>query len=510
MPRKRQSRTYLKRRRFYGDFRDYADVGGGKEALTPSGHKYATQDPAVAAELVQARIEELERLRRHGVQFAKHGVADGQIRDLTRLGDFVDHHLRRKAVLSNVTDQWMEADERHLDAAIEYFGATAKMREIETNMVTDFWEDYLMKIPKWASRAGSKGSPDTIGPGTQRKYLNSLSNMFRRAIAEGYVPRGHNPVAYMFDKPNHEDEEAEWLEVPEAALLLHAAKLYQPKREDLALPCVYPLVAMLLLTGGRLAEVLGLETRDVMLDRKVIIFRPRKDRRLKTRGSHRPVPLWPQLEAILREYLAGPHAPRGRLLFPSPGSSGKRIKDIRKVLDELSVRIGRADEPIRSKMFRHTYCAARLQTLDRGHPIHQYTVERELGHSSGRMVTQIYGHLGQHRHRSECVEYRVEQFACDWGDQIAEVEHRSAGRNSRERRDLRVDPAIEALVLVVSGEMPEKGPIPVAAEVCKRGGTISSSGVGWIWRRHGLSRKEYRLEAVESGRLRALEEALRS
>ena len=62
-----------------------------------------------------------------------------------------------------------------------------------------------------------------------------------------------------------------------------------------------------------------------------------------------------------------------------------------------------------SKMFRHTYCAARLQTLDRGAPVSLYTVSREMGHGSQEMVERVYSHLGQVRHRSEVIEYRVEQ-----------------------------------------------------------------------------------------------------
>ena len=39
-----------------------------------------------------------------------------------------------------------------------------------------------------------------------------------------------------------------------------------------------------------------------------------------------------------------------------------------------------------------------------------YTVSRELGHGSEEMVRRVYSHLGTVRHRSEVVEYRVEQF----------------------------------------------------------------------------------------------------
>jgi integrase len=59
-------------------------------------------------------------------------------------------------------------------------------------------------------------------------------------------------------------------------------------------------------------------------------------------------------------------------------------------------------------MFRHTYGAARLQTLDGGAPISPYTVSRELGHGSLKMVENVYSHLGTIRHRSDTVEYRIE------------------------------------------------------------------------------------------------------
>ena len=64
------------------------------------------------------------------------------------------------------------------------------------------------------------------------------------------------------------------------------------------------------------AEVLGMEAKDVSFDRRVVTFRPNQHRRLKSRNSHRTLPLLAQLEDI-----------------------------------------------------RHTYCAARLQTVDQGAPV---------------------------------------------------------------------------------------------------------------------------------------------
>jgi integrase len=70
-------------------------------------------------------------------------------------------------------------------------------------------------------------------------------------------------------------------------------------------------------------------------------------------------------------------------------------------------------------MFRHTYCAARLQTLDAGAPVSPFTVSRELGHGSRTMVEQVYSHLGTIRHRSEVVEFRVEQHTARLADRLA-------------------------------------------------------------------------------------------
>jgi integrase len=90
----------------------------------------------------------------------------------------------------------------------------------------------------------------------------------------------------------------------------------------------------------------------------------------------------------------------------------------RKFMDTIAVRAGWKAGEIRSKMLRHTFCAARLQTLDNGAPVSPYTVAKELGHGGESMVRKVYGHLGQVRHRSEAVEYRVGHFEEELGDRL--------------------------------------------------------------------------------------------
>jgi hypothetical protein len=47
-----------------------------------------------------------------------------------------------------------------------------------------------------------------------------------------------------------------------------------------------------------------------------------------------------------------------------------------------------------------------------------YTVARELGHESEAMVRKVYAHLGTILHRSEVLEYRVEQHLERLGDRL--------------------------------------------------------------------------------------------
>src|SRR2546425_12731851 len=120
--------------------------------------------------------------------------------------------------------------------------------------------------------------------------------------------------------------------------------------------------------------------------------------------------MWPQLEEILRLWVFGASRPPGKLLFPSYRTGREAVAtDFRKLLDVVVERAGWKAGEIRSKMFRHPYCAARLQTLDQGAPVSIYTVARELGHGGDAMVKQVYGHLGDVRQRSAAVEYRVQK-----------------------------------------------------------------------------------------------------
>lgn len=414
MPRPPKSRLYWRAhapdgpRRAWGDFRDYADVGGRREPLVPAGEKLATTDEATAQVLVARRLAQLEAARR--------GRAVAGLGPDASLGELAREHLIAKARAGRVTERWLGTAERHLARACEFFGTG---RALATITVAD--------VQRWIAWLGAApGRHGGLAGGTIRHHLHSLSNLYRRAAALGHVPPGLNPVASLIEKPVAARREAQWLEIPSAALLLEAARTVRLVRGDLALPCLYPLLATFLLTGGRRAEVLGLEVEDVSFDRKTVTFRPHEHRRLKTLSAARVVPLWPQLEEILRLFVFDAERPPGRLLFPGRRSAAM-IGSFDKALDQVAERAGWKRGEIRCRMFRHTYCAARLQTLDRGAPVSPYTVARELGHGGLRLVDRVYGHLGTVRQRSEVVEYRVEAYAAILGERLERLRERPSG-----------------------------------------------------------------------------------
>ena len=142
------------------------------------------------------------------------------------------------------------------------------------------------------------------------------------------------------NKPQAEGREARWFENHEAALLLESARTYVPDLGKGALPFPYALIGTLLLTGGRLSEVLGLEVDDVSLNRRTVTFRPNQWRGLKTKRSHRSVPLWRQLDEVLRQHMMKMEQGGGlrQLLFPAPGPGEERLLgDFRKSLDKSAV-----------------------------------------------------------------------------------------------------------------------------------------------------------------------------
>ena len=450
MPKKRSSRIYTMRGRYYGDFRDFADVGGKREALRPEGQREATADVDVATKLASDRIEALKDAREAKARGATNEVFGIVPRTTATLAAYAARHLDLKAQNGEGVESWLAQAQRHLETAGNFFGTNVDLLTLTSADMTRY-VDHLRTL--------DNGRGGKLGDTSVRKYLNSLSNLFARAVSEQRETRVIvNPVAAMYSKPTETKVEAEYLEPEEAALLLEAAWTYRPAVDPVEQahggaiaahqnPHLFPILATFLLTGGRKSEVLGLDVDDVSFQLGRIYFRTNEWRRLKTKGSKRSVPLWPQLRAILEEYFAEREREGGlgSLLFPSVGGrprsrnegeggeeveqpaepSGERmIVSLERALDTIGERAGFPAGHVRLHMLRHTYTAARIQTLDRGVPIALYSVARELGHSGTDMIEDRYGHLHDRAvlGGSDVVEFQVEHYREKLGDRLTVLE----------------------------------------------------------------------------------------
>ena len=393
---------------FWRNGRAYADLGK-REALAPPHSTWGTKDPEIALLLFESRLAELQAIRKNHAGITR--------RKTTTLVELVRHHLVMKAK-GGTSDSHMFDLESRLKVALEFFGKERDPRTIDSDEVRAWTEDL--------ARNGTRR------PGTVRHYLNALSGLYGRAREGSYVASGYNPVADLMEKPTgYRKGPAKFFEVAEASLLLYAARIVQERdRGANAAPGLYAIIATFLLTGGRFSEVVGLDVDDVSFDRELVRFRPNGHRGLKTQTSVRTVPLWPQLREILQRHVFERGNVSG-LLFC--GAGGGMIGNLRKSLDAMGSLAGMDAGEVRTRAFRHTYCSARLQTVQRivkpGRDpsdedawdyveVSRFQVQKEMGHGGAQLVDRIYGHAPRTPYRSEAVEYRVDKHAEELGQRL--------------------------------------------------------------------------------------------
>ncbi len=268
-PKDARSRIYWREqggvKRAYLNVRDYADVGGRQEALIPKGATRATSDPLVAEQLAAERLRALHDLRR-GKQLMG-------LDPTIEFRPYADRHIRLMEESKEFSESWLDNSARMLDRAADYFETVqptehpdewkrrkipGSPRNLGTISVPDVqgFVRWLQRQPN--GRRGADGTPATYGPQSVRHHLSALSKLFERAIAEGKIKMGENPVGNLMDRPSIPRSATEHLEADELALLLESARTYQPYAETHGgkggrhpLSCVYELLATHILTGAR-------------------------------------------------------------------------------------------------------------------------------------------------------------------------------------------------------------------------------------------------------------------
>jgi len=376
--------------RYYGEFRDYAPEGGGREALRMEGHVHATTDPDIANILCAQRLVELEERRARRVGLRIRTLEELKPAALAYVKYKRQHGRKGKPITPRHLDQVAD----RLEVAIEFLGEDTPLISITVEDVAEFC----------AHLTEERG----VSSVTARKFLNDLSGLYSNRIMFTSVSGiTSNPVANWADKPSGlSTDPGEWLENDEAADLLEAARLVTEiatKREkvdsqDPVAHMAHALLATLLYTGGRKEEVFSLPVRNIDFRNDEIHIAG-----TKTPWSDRYVPLWPALKAILLPYVAS--LPRSsKYLFPSHQDASKPLLAARKTLKRC-VELAELRINVTPLTCRHTYCSTRLQTTKSGAPIALLDVAREMGHNDTDMIQRVYGHVMRNPRRSDTIEY---------------------------------------------------------------------------------------------------------
>lgn len=350
--------------RWYGDFRQFTH--GSRESL-------GTENRTEAEQHLAERKEELEEAERQD---------DPRQAEEWPLEKFCQEHLDRKA--REVTEKTWKNAERALGNLCAFLRSRLNqqphLEHVSARLLAQFADERLSSV---------KAS-------TVNQELNAISDMLSRALDWRLVDRNE---ARHVTRPTPDRTEPTWLEIGEAARVLEAAEEMELDPSSRCFSDLHALLGTFLLTGGRRMEVFGLRVEEVRLDDEVVQFRPNEFRDLKTRHSKRDVPVWSQLRGILQPVL---ERREEGLLFPS--RTGGTLSDLRSSFDEVQSRAG-LEKRLTPKVFRHTYTAARIQTLDGDRPVALFTVARELGHKSVDRIEDVYGHLQSRRQRRPEVRY---------------------------------------------------------------------------------------------------------
>lgn len=254
------------------------------------------------------------------------------------------------------------------------------------------------KDPAGNDKGGFAGSTIT---GT----VSTLSLVLGKAKRKGLIPANPCIELEKDERPKLTRPEKRVLTDAEIASLLAKADGFRP------------LVALLVFSGLRLGEALGLCWSDVgggYVRVRRQLGRDRKPAEIKTAAGRRDVVLIPQLAAVLAAHrLASLHSGDSDYVFPAPDGSGRDHRSTAKGI-ERAVKRAKLGDGISAHSFRHTFASQLIV----GHGEDPVRVSRQLGHTSPAFTAATYAHLfEQARHADDLRE----RMANGYGKLLADV-----------------------------------------------------------------------------------------
>ena len=136
-------------------------------------------------------------------------------------------------------------------------------------------------------------------------------------------------------------------------------------------PLAWALFITLMDTGARLSEIVGLEVQDINLQERSITIRPNSIRGLKTKGSHRTLPLSERALEVLQEHRQGKDD--GEAIFPNyarprgnDAASAMLMKRLRGVITDKKLTMHSLRHRMKDKL-RNTGCPEAISMAILGH-----------------------------------------------------------------------------------------------------------------------------------------------
>ena len=210
---------------------------------------------------------------------------------------------------------------------------------------------------------------------------NALRGVLGHAVRHALIPANPADALTSREKPKPGRSRKRFLTDEEMAALLGASD-----------GRYHALIALLLFSGLRISEALGLVWRDIDLTSGHLrvrhqLSRDGKRARLKTAGARRDVVVIDSLARILRQHrLASPHSRAGSPVFATTSGTSLSARNAGRAFGALARAAGLTD--VTPHALRHTY--ASLLIAQGRDPVY---VADQLGHSTPVITLRTYAHL---------------------------------------------------------------------------------------------------------------------
>ena len=159
------------------------------------------------------------------------------------------------------------------------------------------------------------------------------------------------------------------------------------------LPCLYELVATLMLTGAREGEITRLQVRHLDFGSCAIHILDSKTGRVA-----RSIPMHSQQREILWPYVQRLGRTTGHAFTTT---SGEPIYRWLGMFDLIATRAGFLEDQIRTPVFRTSYIIHRLACMDQGVPIDPKKVAREVGYTTPAVKKKVFARVQYGRARMD-------------------------------------------------------------------------------------------------------------